>query len=58
VAEGDNVGLIDSTPSLLAQHLRNVHDRDEEIVGLAFDRYAAEFTQRCSATGARTEGDG
>jgi AcrR family transcriptional regulator len=26
--------LIDSTPSLLAQHLRYVHDRDEEIVGL------------------------
>jgi AcrR family transcriptional regulator len=24
--------LIDSTPSLLAQHLRYVHDRDEEIV--------------------------
>ncbi|HEY6792176.1 MAG TPA: TetR family transcriptional regulator [Trebonia sp.] len=26
--------LIDSTPSLLAQHLRYVHDRDEEIVGV------------------------
>jgi AcrR family transcriptional regulator len=26
--------LIDSTPSLLAQHLRYVHDRDEEIVRL------------------------
>jgi hypothetical protein len=26
--------LIDSTPSLLAQHLRYVHDRDEETVGV------------------------
>jgi AcrR family transcriptional regulator len=26
--------LVDSTPSLLAQHLRYVHERDEEIVGV------------------------
>jgi AcrR family transcriptional regulator len=26
--------LIDSTPSLLAEHLRYVHDREEEIVGV------------------------
>lgn len=36
------IRLIDSTPSLLAQHLRYAHDRDEEFVRVLADREAVD----------------
>ena len=36
------VKLIDSTPSLLAAHLRYLHDRDDEVVRVLADREAVD----------------